>query len=130
VDPANAPTLIAEAQAVARAHGLRVTEGKKVVELRPPVDINKGTASVAFAGRVGALREGGSLLFAGDDRTDEDAFRALRERQPDAVTIRIGGGGRQDAQIDTEAEFALASPDALRDVLRWLAARRATRAPG
>lgn len=117
------PALLTRAREVADAFGLRVTEGKKVVELRPPVSIDKGTASVAFAERQGALREGASALYAGDDRTDEDAFRELRARSSRAVTARIVAAD-DHRNAKTYAEFALASPDELRQALEWLAARR------
>lgn len=124
VEEPAAVALIAVARDVADATGLRVTEGKKVVELRPPVDINKGTATVTLARKLGALTARASLLFAGDDRTDEDAFRALRERKADCITVRVVGATAHEAGVDTDAEFAVASPDALREVLRWLADRR------
>jgi trehalose-phosphatase len=116
------PALLTRAREVADACGLRVTEGKKIVELRPPVSIDKGTASVAFAKRQGALREGASAMYAGDDRTDEDAFRELRAHSSRAVTARVVAA--DDDLIETHAEFALASPAELGQVLKWLAARR------
>lgn len=54
---------------------LRVSEGRMVVELRPPIAVNKGTAVRQLVDQFG-LR---SAVFVGDDRTDVDAFRALRE---------------------------------------------------
>lgn len=53
---------------------LRITEGKMVVEVRPPVDISKATA-------VRQMIEAHALLgavYLGDDRTDVGAFQALR----------------------------------------------------
>jgi trehalose 6-phosphate phosphatase len=123
VAPDAAPVLVERARQVADAMGLRVTEGKKIVELRPPVTVDKGTAAVAFAERHGALRDDASAMYAGDDRTDEDAFRQLRERSSRAVTARIVGADDRAGE-QTHAEFALASPDELRQVLDWLAARR------
>ena len=108
--------LVADAGAVARAAGLRTSEGKMVLEIRPPVDVNKGTAAVALAERLGAV-SGGAVLFAGDDRTDEDAFRALRARLAAAVTIRVG------EMTETAAEFRLDGPDALRELLASIARR-------
>ena len=65
-----------------RTPGLRLTEGKKVFEIRPAVDWDKGAATRFL---LDALGDGRDLpaLFIGDDRTDEDAFAVVRE---------IGGG--------------------------------------
>jgi trehalose-phosphatase len=122
VDPAAVPGLIERAHAVARSLGLRVTEGKKIVELRPPVDVNKGTASVLLAERAGALTETASVLYAGDDRTDEDAFEALRARSPRSVTVHIASSHEQLG--GTRAEVVLDSPDELREALELVVARR------
>jgi trehalose-phosphatase len=122
VDDRTVPRLTTRARDVARELGLRVTEGKRVIELRPPVDINKGTAAVSFAERVGAIPNG-SVLYAGDDQTDEDAFRALRARHSRAVTIRVLETAEDQSTAVTDAEFALASPDELRRLLEWISTR-------
>lgn len=122
VDPEEALALIGHARDVARELGLRVTEGKKVIELRPPIDVNKGTAATAFAKQVGAV-ERGSVLYAGDDQTDEDAFRALRALTARAVTVRIMSP-EEHPSMSTEAEFVLPSPKEMRGALEWLIARR------
>ena len=120
VDDAAVPALVQSARRVAAEAGLRVTEGKKVVELRPPIAIDKGTAAVALAEELGGFDGSGAVFFAGDDRTDEDAFRALRARSPRAVTVRVC-----NERIDTSAEFRLEDPPALRELLAAVA-RRAT----
>jgi trehalose 6-phosphate phosphatase len=109
------PRLRASVEGVAEQYGLRLTEGKGVLELRPPVEHDKGTAVLALARRLGGLLPGTSLVFIGDDRTDEDAFRILRENNPDAVTIRVA-----DEDVQTAAEFRLPDPDAVRRFLEWL----------
>ncbi len=122
-DPGAARWLMELARDVAASLGLVTFEGRMIVELRPPVPVNKGTASVTLGTRVGALGGDGAILYAGDDRTDEDAFRELRACDARAVTIRIGG--RSDGQTrETSAEFRLESPEELRSVLEWLIARR------
>jgi trehalose 6-phosphate phosphatase len=102
---------------VAAEHGLVVVAGKKVLELRPPVTVNKGTAVVALADRVGGFRSGASILYAGDDATDEDAFVALRSRDPRPVTLHVAGEGSQK----TCAEYIVADPMEMGSVLAWLA---------
>jgi trehalose 6-phosphate phosphatase len=58
--------------------GVHLTEGKQVIEVRPNVDWNKGKA-VLFLLEQMRPPAGAPVLYFGDDRTDEDAFRALRE---------------------------------------------------
>ena len=58
------------------AVGLEVHWGRKVMEARPPLRIDKGAGLTALL-RVAPLDDRRSI--AGDDVTDLDAFRALRE---------------------------------------------------
>ncbi len=53
--------------------GLRPHWGRKVLEVRPPVDADKGTAVRMLLGERGLDRG----IYAGDDSTDLDAFRGL-----------------------------------------------------
>ena len=60
---------------------MTVTEGKAVVEVRPDVDWDKGRATrFILAALEAGAGTGVVAIFIGDDRTDEDAFRALRGR--------------------------------------------------
>jgi trehalose 6-phosphate phosphatase len=74
----------ADDEAAARAYLTRVAEeaaaqglvprwGRMVLEVRPPVDAHKGTAVRTLVTRAGVRR----ALYAGDDRTDVDAFAGL-----------------------------------------------------
>jgi trehalose 6-phosphate phosphatase len=54
--------------------GLRITRGRMVIEIRPPIDLDKGSAVLDLVHRFG-LRAG---IYYGDDVTDVDAFKALR----------------------------------------------------
>ena len=120
-DPGVVPQLADEVHAIARDHGLVVTHGKKILELRPPIRIDKGSAAVELANQLGALGDGASLVAAGDDRTDEDMFRALRARMPSCVTVRVG----EDASAhETAAEFRIPDPAAMREFLELVLARR------
>ena len=58
---------------------LRVTEGKELLEVRPAVDWHKGRAVEFLLDQIDPP-QGSPVLYIGDDRTDEDAFRALRAR--------------------------------------------------
>lgn len=58
--------------------GLRLTTGKRVLEIRPDIDWHKGKALLYIIEEIEAVRNASMLpLFVGDDRTDEDAFAAL-----------------------------------------------------
>ena len=114
-DPAAIPRLRTAVESIAAHHQLRITDGKKVLEIRPPVGVDKGTAIARLAEDLGAHGPDASLLFAGDDVTDEDAFRLLRAEYPHAVTIHVG------ADVNTSAEFTLPTLDDLRALLDCLA---------
>jgi len=59
---------------------LRRTGGKKVFELRPAIDWNKGRAVLWLLAQLGLDGPDVLPIYVGDDDTDEDAFRALAER--------------------------------------------------
>jgi trehalose-phosphatase len=119
-DPETAGPLREAIDQVTQPLGLRITEGKRIFEIRPPALIDKGTAVLALAERLTRGREGASIVFAGDDVTDEDAIRALRLHHPDAVTVRILG----EESSPTEAEFSLGDTRAMRAFLEELARMR------
>lgn len=123
VDESRARALMARAAEVAQQLGLRVLDGKKIVELRPPVEVHKGTACAAFTAQHGITRDRGSALYIGDDRTDEDAFRELRSVLPDTVTIRVASA-EDSAGLKSEAELVLTSLHGVRELLSWIAERR------
>lgn len=64
-------------RAAAPLDRLRITHGKRVVEIRPDVDWNKGHALRFLRETISAQHGDAPALFIGDDRTDEDAFREV-----------------------------------------------------
>jgi trehalose 6-phosphate phosphatase len=120
-DPAVVPKLRAAVEETAAQLGLRLTHGKQVFEVRPPVRLDKGTAVLLLGRKLGGLEESGSLLFIGDDLTDEDAFRALRARSAEPVTVRV----THDETVATAAEYAACDPMEVRAFLEWLVTWRA-----
>jgi len=85
---------------------LQVMEGNKVLEIKN-AGINKGTAAARWLARYPA----DFILALGDDRTDEDTFRAL---PPEAYTIKVGSTGR------SLARFNIGTPAEVRQLLRKL----------
>jgi trehalose 6-phosphate phosphatase len=92
-----------ELQTLASELEIAITYGKQVIELRPPIDVHKGTAVVDLARRLVGKGLEAALLYVGDDRTDEDAFVGLRAAAPHSLTIRVAGGAESSAA--TFAEF-------------------------
>jgi trehalose 6-phosphate phosphatase len=73
-DEAAAERAVGEVAARAEAAGLRSHWGRKVLEVRPPVTLDKGRAVT----RLLADADASTALFIGDDTTDVDAFHAMR----------------------------------------------------
>jgi trehalose 6-phosphate phosphatase len=108
--------------AAAQAAGLEVHWGRKVMEARPPVRIDKG------AGVAALLRRGNAriAMYAGDDVTDLDAFRALRRlvaegslQQAICVGVRSEDG---PPEIESEADVVVDGTTGVQAVLAALAA--------
>ncbi|EFJ18235.1 hypothetical protein SELMODRAFT_112955 [Selaginella moellendorffii] len=60
---------------------LRLTQGRKVLEVRPCVEWDKGKA-VEYLLRLLGLEDSDSLpIYVGDDTTDEDAFNVFKNRK-------------------------------------------------
>ncbi|PSS28803.1 Trehalose-phosphate phosphatase [Actinidia chinensis var. chinensis] len=58
-----------------------LTRGKKVMEIRPSIEWNKGHALEYLLETLGFASSSNTLpIYIGDDWTDEDAFRVLRSR--------------------------------------------------
>jgi len=70
---------------------IRVTSGKKVWEVRPPIDWHKGKAVAAITREIKTLLKLEPILtiYLGDDTTDEDAFRVIH--RPEGWSIFVGG---------------------------------------
>lgn len=119
-DPDSArEAILAFVHGAASARGLTVREGKMVVEVRPPVALDKGTALRSVIQERG-LR---GAIALGDDSTDVDAFRALAlERRRGLVGVSIAVLGREaPATLTAAADYTLAGPDAAERFLAWMA---------
>jgi trehalose 6-phosphate phosphatase len=113
-DPAAAETALRVVAERAAAEGLRARWGRRVLELRPPIDADKGTA-------VRQLLAGGSLrraLYAGDDTTDLDAFRGLDGLE---LAVRVAVASDEGpAELRSAADIVVDGPEALAAVLTRL----------
>jgi trehalose 6-phosphate phosphatase len=107
--------------AAASPEGLRVTRGKMVVELRPPLEIDKGVSIEGFIRSRGLH----GVLYLGDDQTDIDAFRMLRRLTKERVCLGVAVAvlhSEAPANLAAEADMTLPSAEAVPSFLRWLLA--------
>jgi len=105
--PSSIPVILSavESACAPYAHLVELHHGKKVFEVRPNVKWNKGTAAQWILRQLGD--EGILPVCIGDDKTDEDIFRAL----PASISIKVGDG-------PTAARYRVSSSDQVRDVLQ------------
>jgi trehalose-phosphatase len=116
------PRFDAGAGEIAKQHDLRLSHGKCVINVLTSSGWTKGDAVLEFVRDSGGDLAGASILFAGDDVTDEDAFRALRN-VAGAVTVRVASEpSDRAAAVDTSAQFSLGGPREVHDLLSLLAA--------
>ncbi len=105
---------------IAEKHGLRVTTGRAILELRPPVRIDKGTAVADVVAEHG-LR---GAIFLGDDITDVDAFQALAAARVggSVETLTIGVVGPETpAAVRAAVDATVQGVDGAADLLATLA---------
>lgn len=96
---------------------LRLTHGRKVLEVRPVIDWNKGKA-VEFLLESLGLSESDDVLpiYVGDDKTDEDAFKVLKANN------RGFGILVSSVPKDSDAFYSLKDPAEVMEFLSKLAA--------
>jgi trehalose 6-phosphate phosphatase len=129
----------------AQAEGFAVHWGRKVLEVRPPVAMDKGMGVTALlsatpsVGRMdglpGAVRGDGlpgvrgdgmftAALYVGDDATDIDAFRALRELERSGVlrgaVCAAVSSEEAPPELVREADLTIEGPSGVRGLLEAL----------
>jgi trehalose 6-phosphate phosphatase len=98
----------------ARRAGLIPRFGRKVLEIRPPVHADKGTAVRQMLDETGLQR----ALYAGDDSTDVDGFRALDGLD---VGVRVAvSSDEAPSELIRVADVVVDSPAELLELLRRL----------
>jgi trehalose 6-phosphate phosphatase len=102
--------------------GLRPHWGRKVLEIRPPVRVDKGAGIESLL----ADADVDGALYVGDDATDLDAFRALREMVDDGRLergLRIGVRSEEGpSAITSEADIVVDGTGGVQELLAMLVA--------
>jgi len=108
---------VAELEAIAgqaRDDGFATRFGRRVLEVLPPLDSNKGTAVRRLLHDAGI----GSALVAGDDTTDLDAFRAVEDLE---LRVRVAVASAEAPSLLCEhADVVVESTGAFLELLRKL----------
>ncbi len=119
-DEEEAEAAIREVAEAAEKAGFNAHWGRKVLEIRPPVRIDKG------AGIVSLLRdtELAAAVYVGDDTTDLDAFRGLGElvelgSLKQALRVGVTSDETPPA-LEEAADVMVDGTDGVRDLLRAL----------
>jgi len=119
-DEDGAHAAIARVAEEAERAGYTTHWGKKVLEIRPPVHIDKG------AGVVGLLRHTdlSAAVYVGDDATDLDAFRGLGrlvELGRLGTALRVGVASEEGpSALESEADFMVDGTAGVRRLLQAL----------
>jgi trehalose 6-phosphate phosphatase len=112
-----------EIEAAARDRELIPLWGRKVLDLRPVAGIDKGSAVHRLLVERAPLD---AALFAGDDRTDLDAFRAMRSLAGSSrlgSAVRVGVASEESPpEIAAEADVVVAGTDGVLEILQALEA--------
>ena len=106
-------------QTLPQARRLRIMQGKMAIGLLPPVEVNKGTATLNLI-REYNLKGG---IYLGDDSTDIDAFRAINaaSQSSDFIGFAIGIIDHEmPAELAMEANFTLNGVSDVERFLNWI----------
>jgi trehalose-phosphatase len=91
----------------------RVQEGRKVIELRPPLPIDKGTAARDLVRAMSAA----AVICMGDDTTDIDMFRAVGELGGGVASTAIAVlSAETDPRLQQAADYSVRGVDGV----EWL----------
>ncbi len=120
-DEEAARTAVGEIAERAEAGGLRTHWGRKVLEVRPPVRIDKGAGIESLLSEVDV----DAAMYAGDDATDLDAFRSLTQlvetgQLRNAVRVGVSSDEGPSA-ITAEADIVVEGPAGVQELLAVLA---------
>jgi trehalose 6-phosphate phosphatase len=99
---------------------IKINLGKEVLEIKPPVEWDKGKAVLWLLKKRSFICGEGNILpiYIGDDTTDEDAFKVLKHK---GVTIFVGS-----PEKISHAEYYVEKPQGVTEFLRRLLAEKMT----
>ncbi len=122
-DEEAAAAAVSDVAAQAEAAGLITHWGRKVLEVRPPVAMHKGKGIERLLRTYGTdIR---TAVYAGDDRTDLDAFATLRElRGAGRLDVVLCVGVRHDEMpeaLEEQADLLVEGTAGVRELLSALA---------
>ncbi|HVR98750.1 MAG TPA: trehalose-phosphatase [Thermoanaerobaculia bacterium] len=111
-DEAEVPRIERVVEEVIAEHpGLRKGHGKKVFELRPDLDWDKGRALLWLLDELELDRAGVVPFYVGDDVTDEDAFRELANGRGIGILVA-------EEPRPTAASYSLRDTGEVRELLQ------------
>lgn len=113
-DPDQARRDLEPVAAAALEQGFRTRWGRMVLEVLPPVDVNKGSAVRTLLQASGLRR----ALYAGDDTTDLDGFSAL-DGLDCAVRVAVVSA-EGPSELGERADLIVGSTTAFRELLAQL----------
>jgi len=97
-----------------RKNEIKSHAGKKVFELKPPLEWDKGKAALWLIRKQEILKGKGGVLpvYIGDDSTDEDAFKVLKNK---GTTVFVG------TEKSSSAQYCLSGPEEVTKFLKLAA---------
>jgi len=104
---------------LAGQHGLKLFQGRMVFEIRPPVDVNKGSAFHHLVARHNL----DAALYLGDDTTDVDALRMARHLRETGACYAVGLGvesANMPPAVRDNADLLASGVQDVESFLSWL----------
>jgi trehalose 6-phosphate phosphatase len=78
--------ILTAVRSLPQAGELRITEGRMVVELRPNLEVNKGSALASLIAKYDLA----GIIYIGDDVSDVDAFEAIHNAEIKGIAVGVG----------------------------------------
>jgi trehalose 6-phosphate phosphatase len=119
-DEEAAEAAVREIARIAQEEGFAIHWGRKVLEVRPPVALDKGIGIARLLRGVAVA----AAVYVGDDTTDLDAFRELRaltqsETLANALCVAVGSD-EAPPELAREADLTVDGTGGVRELLEAL----------